>query len=85
MYMLVDPSSRILDFRGPKGEEPERTAGIVSAHWRLIAPAPLAISFLHCRNFTTDTVVPDQKLNRARARRSARNFRRSIHLPARVA
>lgn len=42
----------------------------------MIAPALLAISFLHCRNVTTEVVAPDLKLNRARSRRARRPLRR---------
>lgn len=76
MFLIVDPSGRILDFRSPKGAGLERSDDLVIAHWHMIAPALLSISFLHCRNVTTEVVAPDQKLNRARARRGKRPLRR---------
>lgn len=76
MYLMVDPSGRILDFRGCKGADEARTSEMVSAHWHLIAPALLAISFLHCRNVRTEVVAPEPKLNRSRVRRGKRPLRR---------
>lgn len=76
MYLVVDESGRLRDFRGPKDEGPARTDEMASAHWHLIAPALLAVSFLHCRNVRTEVVAPDPKVDRARVRRRKRPYRR---------
>jgi len=76
VYLIVDGSGRILDFRGPKSDGLDRPADMISDHWLMIAPALLAVSFLHCRNVRTDVVASSAKLDRARVRRGNRPLRR---------
>jgi hypothetical protein len=42
----------------------------------LARPGVVSAPVRHCRNVTTEVVAPDQKLNRARARRGKRPLRR---------
>ena len=76
MYAIVDGSGRVLDFRGPTEDGQHRPDDMVSGHWRLVAPALLAVCFLHCRNVRTEVIAPDANLNRARARRGKQPLRR---------
>ena len=76
LYLVVDGSGRVLDLRGPKSDVQDRPDDMVSGHWRLVAPALLAVCFLHCRNVRTEVIAPDAKVNRARARRGKRPLRR---------
>lgn len=76
LYLVVDPSGRLTDLRGPKGAHRARTEAMANSHWHLVLPALLAVCFLHCRNVSHRVVVPDARLNRARARRGRRPFLR---------
>lgn len=76
LFLVVDPSGQIVDFRAPAGAGLERNDDLVIAHWHMIAPALLAVGFLHCRNVNSATVEPDRALNHARARRGERPLRR---------
>ncbi len=76
LYIVVDPSGRLTDLRGPKDPGPVRSLEMASGHWRLVLPALLGICFLHCRNVVQRMVRPDPKVDRSRARRGRRPFRR---------
>jgi hypothetical protein len=76
MYAIVDPSGCVTDVRGPAGSDASRTPDLVAAHWHVAAPALLAVSFLHCRNVTTRTVIAPPRINAARIRRGRKPFHR---------
>ena len=69
--IIGEPRTALLDYRG---DDDDRAKTIVAICHSMLAPALLAMTFMHCKNVLTVDNHPDKNINRERKKCGLRPF-----------